>query len=160
MAPTPAMPTVVGMDNAHGSNGVPPESITQDGSRVIKIGLVDDHAPLRAAVRALLSAESDLEVTGEADSIERTLQLLDEVRPDVLVLDLGLGDRLSLSEIRTLLERGGPRLAIVILTMHDEPGFRQGALAAGASAYLLKDSAPAELIAAIRASAPSPDGDR
>jgi DNA-binding NarL/FixJ family response regulator len=152
------------MNDAHAHDDatmVPaPRPVSEDGSRVITIGLVDDHAPLRAALRALLSAESDLEVTGEADSIERTLQLLDETPPDVLVLDLGLGDRLSLSEIGSLLERGGPRLAVVVLTMHDEPGFRNGALAAGASAYLLKDSAPEELIAAIRSSAPSSDGDR
>lgn len=124
----------------------------------IKVGLVDDHSSVRAALQALLSEPGDFAVIGAEESVEGALELISRGRPDVLLLDLGLGDGSSLDSIPDLLARGGPDLRIVILTMNDDPGIRRTALQRGASAYLLKDASPDELIAAIRDVAGSRDG--
>jgi DNA-binding NarL/FixJ family response regulator len=112
--------------------------------------LVDDHGSVRSAVQALLAEAGDLAVVGEAESVEEAGELVSASRPDVLLLDLGLRDGVSLSSIPALLARGAPELKIVILTMNEDPGFRRAALEAGASDYLLKDAPPDELIAAVR----------
>lgn len=151
---TPTVPDMDGYSQIETRGATSLQTATPTAQAPIRVGLVDDHAPLRGAVRALLSAEVDLEVAGEAETIAEALRLVGAKPPlDVLVLDLGLPDGVSLESIRALLDRGGPGLAIVVLTMHDEPGFRTGALTAGASAYLLKDSPPDALIAAVRAGA-------
>jgi DNA-binding NarL/FixJ family response regulator len=116
----------------------------------IRVGLVDDHGSVRSAVQTLLAEAGDLAVVGEAESVEEAGELVSASRPDVLLLDLGLRDGVSLSSIPALLARGAPELKIVILTMNEDPGFRRAALEAGASDYLLKDSPPDELIAAVR----------
>ena len=120
----------------------------------IRIGLVDDHRSVRAAIRGLIASERGLEVIGEAETMAEALELIRADLPDVLLLDLGLRDGLSLPAIPALLQEH-PGLAIIVLTMQDEPGYRSGALSAGASAYLLKDGPPNELVETIRASGPS-----
>lgn len=96
----------------------------------------------------MLSVEQGLEVVGEAATIAAALTLVRTGAPDVLLLDLGLDDGLSLAAIPELLE-ARPGLRIIVLTMHDEESYRANALAAGAAAYLLKDAPPSELVERI-----------
>ena len=117
-----------------------------------RVALVDDHRPVREAIRALLVAEPDLLVVGEAETTAEALDLLRTAEPDVVLLDPALRDGLSMDTIRALLDES-PDLPIVVVTMQDEPGLRTGSLAAGAAAFVLKDAAPAALVAATRAAA-------
>lgn len=119
---------------------------------MVRVALVDDHRPVRTAIRDLLAAERDLCVVGEAETAGEALELVRSADPDVLLLDPALRDGLSLAPLRALLELR-PSLAIVVMTMQDEPGLQAGSLAAGAAAFVLKDAAPADLIAAARAAA-------
>lgn len=113
---------------------------------------MDDHRPVREAIRELLAAERGLCVVGEAETAAEAMELVRSADPDVLLLDPALRDGLSLATIRALLELR-PDLPIVVVTMQDEPGLRAGSLAAGAAAFVLKDAMPAELVAATRTAA-------
>lgn len=118
--------------------------------RPIRVGLVDDHASVRRAIGDLVSDEQGMEVAGEADTIEGALEMVRTGSPDVVLLDLGLRDGSSLPAIPAMIEEL-PGLAVIVLTMHDEPGFRASAMRAGAAAYLLKDAPPSTLIETISA---------
>jgi DNA-binding NarL/FixJ family response regulator len=126
----------------HGGGGSP--------QAPIRVGLVDDHASVRRAIGSLLSGEQGIEVAGEAETIEGALRMVRDDAPDVILLDLGLRDGDSLPAIPALTD-ASPGLEVIVLTMHDEPGFRAGALRAGAAAYLLKDAPPSVLIETISA---------
>ncbi len=119
---------------------------------VARVALVDDHRPVREAIRELLAAERGLCVVGEAETTAEAVELVRSADPDVLLLDPALRDGLSLATIRAVLELR-PDLPIVVVTMQDEPGLRAGSLAAGAAAFVLKDAMPAELLAATRTAA-------
>lgn len=116
----------------------------------LKIILVDDHPIVRAGFRQLLELEPTWEVAAEAGTAEELAEVLLRHPCDVLVLDLSLSDGDGLVMLRNLLAQR-PELAIVVLTMHDGALFVQGAMAAGAMAYVTKRAAPDELIDAIRA---------
>jgi two-component system invasion response regulator UvrY len=120
------------------------------GSRArIRVLLVDDHAVVRAGYRFLLATNTDIEVVAEASDGNEALLLLDELKPDVVVLDLtmpGLHGLEVLHRIQT--KRSGSR--VLVFTMHENPAFVEQALQSGASGYLSKNSAPETLVAAIR----------
>ncbi len=116
----------------------------------IKILLADDHAILRAGLRALLSAEPDCEVVGEAGDGAEALAVAQERLPDVILLDLSMPGLGGLEALRELKQRL-PRAKVLVLTMHDDEGYLYQVLQAGASGYLLKRAADSELLAAIRA---------
>jgi DNA-binding NarL/FixJ family response regulator len=118
--------------------------------RPIRVGLVDDHASVRRAIGDLVSGEQGMEVAGEADTIEDALEMLRTGSPDVVLLDLGLRDGSSLPAIAAMIAEL-PGLEVIVMTMHDEPGFRASAMRAGAAAYLLKDAPPSTLIETISA---------
>jgi two-component system, NarL family, response regulator NreC len=116
--------------------------------KTVRIVLADDHAMVREGVRALLRAEADLEVVGEAGDGLTALEMVERLRPDVLVADLmmpGLGGL----ELTRQAARRSPRTRVVILTMHAAEPFVLEALERGASAYVLKDRGVAELVRAI-----------
>ncbi len=117
--------------------------------RTIRVALVDDHGPVRHAIRGLLEAERDILVVGEAGTRRGALELADRTRPDVLLLDLQLPDGNGLTAIDELLDRE-PELSVVVLTMFEEPSLRKAALEAGAAGYVLKDSGPQDVLEAIR----------
>lgn len=116
------------------------------------IVLVDDHAVVRGALKALLDGQEDLEVVGEAKSIASGRATVAELRPRVLVLDVNLPDGLAVDALPELREES-PETEIVLLTMERDLTLARRALDAGAKGYLFKDSAHLELIEAVRAAA-------
>jgi two-component system response regulator NreC len=118
----------------------------------VRLVLVDDHEVVRAGLRRVLEAQPEWTVDAEAGDIGRALRAVLGHKPDVLVLDLNLCGVSSLEYIPDLLERS-PGTRIVVLTMQTEPAYAREALRAGASAYVLKESAEDELVTAIQAAA-------
>ena len=116
---------------------------------MIKIIIADDHAIVRQRLRQMLAGMTDMELVGEAKDAAELLELLRERACDVAVLDVSMPGRSGLEVLREL-ESKHPRLAVLVLTMHPEGQYAVRALKAGAAGYLTKDSAPAELVAAIR----------
>jgi two-component system response regulator NreC len=118
----------------------------------VRLVLVDDHEVVRSGLRRVLEAQPLWTVEAEAGDIDRALRVVLGHKPDVLVLDLNLGGVSSLEYIPELLERS-PDTRIVVLTMQTEPAYAREAMRAGASAYVLKESAEDELVTAIQAAA-------
>jgi two-component system response regulator NreC len=114
--------------------------------------LVDDHAVVRGALKALLEGQEDLEVVGEAGDIASGRAIVAERQPRVLVLDVNLPDGLAVDAVPQLRE-DSPQTQIVLLTMERDLTLARRALDGGASGYLFKDSAHLELIEAVRAAA-------
>jgi two-component system response regulator NreC len=118
----------------------------------IRVVLADDHALMRRSLRLLLDDEQDLAVVAEAGDLASVERHIDCLRPHVLVLDLRMPDRSSVDLIGYL-RRRAPRTQIVVLRMEQNPGFAQRALAAGASGFVVKYLADAELPEAVRTAA-------
>ena len=116
----------------------------------IRVMIADDHAILRAGLRMLVNAQTDMEVVSEAPDGEKAVQTARETRPDVVLLDLTM-PRVGGMKALEVLARDCRETRVLVLTMHDDPAYLRSALAAGASGYLLKRAVDAELIAAIRA---------
>jgi two-component system response regulator NreC len=116
----------------------------------IRILLADDHTVMRAGLRSLLERQPDLEVAGEAGDGARTVELAESENPDVVVMDIAM-PRLNGIEATRQIAAKRPEIPVVILSMHFDESYVLRALKAGARAYLLKDSAEADLISAIRA---------
>ena len=116
----------------------------------IKVLIADDHAVLRAGLRLLLTGQNEFEVVAEASTGSEALSLAEKLQPELILLDLnmpGLGGMDVLPAMRKMV----PSAKILILTMHDDPQYLRQALKHGASGYVLKKAADAELISAIRA---------
>ncbi len=116
----------------------------------IRILIADDHGVLRAGLRALLSAEADLEVVDEVATGEEALRLVEKLQLDVVLLDIsmpGLGG----IEVTHRLKALAPQTHVLILTVHEDESLLQEAIQAGASGYIIKRAAESELIDAIRA---------
>ena len=116
---------------------------------MIRVLLADDHAIVRAGLRLLLERERDIGVAGEAGDGREALDWLARERADIAVLDVGMP---GLNGVETTAEivRRYPRTAVVMLSMHRDETYVLRSLRAGARAYVLKESAEGELIAAIR----------
>jgi two-component system response regulator NreC len=115
----------------------------------IRVLLSDDHAVLRAGLRALLSAEPDMDVVGEAGDGEETVRQAEALRPDVIVMDIAMPGGGGLQATRTIRTRGLP-CKVLILTMHAEDQYLLPVIEAGGSGYVLKTGADSDLIEAIR----------
>jgi two-component system response regulator NreC len=123
-----------------------------DARREISIVLADDHRVVRSGLRLLLQGEEDMVVIGESGDADAALRMVVARRPDVLVLDLNMPGTPSLGAIPVMREQS-PGTYIVVLTMQDDPAFAREAMQNGASAYVLKEAADEELVAAVRAAA-------
>ena len=122
---------------------------TKVGEGKMKVVVADDHAVVRSGLRLVLDGEPDIEVVAEAEDMDSTRHKVRAHQPAVLVLDLHMPGGPSLPEIPALLE-SSPDTKIVVLTMQDDPAFAREALRAGATGYVLKEAANAELAQAIR----------
>jgi DNA-binding NarL/FixJ family response regulator len=114
-----------------------------------RILLADDHVVVRQGLQRLLNEQPNFTVVGEAGDGTTTLRLVEELQPDVLLLDLVMPG-LSGLEILETLRDCAPQTRIVVLSMHDSSGYVLRALRGGALAYVLKESSDRELLAAIR----------
>jgi two-component system, NarL family, response regulator NreC len=115
----------------------------------IRILLADDHTVMRRGLRLLLESRPEFEVVAEASDGKEAVQSAQAVEPDVAVLDIAMPN-LSGIEAAQRIHSELPQTAIVILSMHSDESYVLRALKAGAKGYLLKDSAEADLIAAIQ----------
>ena len=115
-----------------------------------RVLIADDHPVLRSGLRVLLGADPDLEVVGEAGTGEEALRLAEELRPDVVLLDIGMPGESGIETVRRLKAKL-PGLAVLFLTMHEEEGMLLEALGAGGDGYLIKRADQPEIIQAIRA---------
>ncbi len=123
--------------------------VGNDDAKSYRVMLVDDHPVVRQGVRVLISQEADMSVCGEAGSVVEANRMVEELRPDLVVLDLKLGNGSGLDLIPRLLKIV-PTLPVVIFSMHDESLYAERALRAGACGYVMKDSAPDVLLCTIR----------
>jgi two-component system response regulator NreC len=116
----------------------------------IRLLLADDHAVLRAGLRMLLDAQPDMQVVAVAGDAAAVLEQVRAYEPDILLLDIGMPGPGFAETIKHVL-RIRPKARILMLTMHDDPAYLRAALVAGASGYVVKKVADAELLSAIRA---------
>jgi two-component system response regulator NreC len=119
----------------------------------ITVVVADDHHVVRAGLRVLLDAEERIEVVAEAADADAALRSVLGHKPDVLVLDLNMPGALTSLEAIPLVAERSPGTRVVVLTMQSDPAFACHALQAGAAGYVLKDSANAELVEAVRRAA-------
>ena len=118
--------------------------------RIIRVLLVDDHQLVRTGLRLLLEQQADLNVVGEASDGREAVSLTKSLRPDVVVMDVGMPN-LSGIEAARQITQAQPEIALVMLSMHSDESYVLRALRAGAKGYLLKDSAESDLILAVHA---------
>lgn len=128
----------------------------EDGT--VRIVLVDDHPVVRAGLRALIGSTDDLVVVGEAHDLASARAAVAQQTPDVVLMDLNLGDTLDgIGVTKALLQEADPMavslLRVLVLTTYDTEADILAALDAGATGYLLKDAPPEELFSAIRSAA-------
>jgi len=116
----------------------------------IRVFIVDDHAVVRSGLAAFLMAFPEVELVGEADNGERAVLLCQQVRPDVVLMDLVMPGMDGIAAIRAI-RRVCPQIKIIALTSFKEGKMVQDALQAGAIGYLLKDATARELVTAISA---------
>lgn len=114
--------------------------------------LVDDHAVVRSGVKMLLSGHEEMEIVGEAGTAAEALEKTGELLPDVILMDIGLPDKNGIEATR-MIKAKYPDVHIVALTIHEDEEYFFQMLSAGASGYVPKRAAPAELINAIEAAA-------
>ncbi|MBM4144779.1 MAG: response regulator transcription factor [Nitrospira sp.] len=116
---------------------------------MIKIFIADDHAIVRKGLKQIISETPDMIVSEEADNGLEALDKISENNYDVILLDISMPGKNGL-EILRLVKRKNPKLPVLMLSVHPEEQYAVRSLRAGASGYLTKESAPDELIAAIR----------
>jgi two-component system nitrate/nitrite response regulator NarL len=111
--------------------------------------IVDDHASVRAGLRFLLSGEVDFEIVGEAHSVATALRAIEELAPDIVMLDFGLGAENGDRVLDELARRPNPP-EVLMLSMEDERVVGQELTRRGATAYVMKQAPTAEILAALR----------
>lgn len=121
----------------------------QSNPPTVRVLIVDDHDLVRQGLRALVNAQSDMRVVGEAADGVAALALVAKVHPDVITLDLTMPGMSGLSAARLLKE--ATTAAVIVLTRHDDDAFVQEVMATGAAGYVVKQSPSEELLRAIRA---------
>src|SRR5687768_14423884 len=118
-----------------------------DGLRVL---LAEDHETVRAGIRILIDSQADMTVVGEAQNGEAAIQKAAELVPDVIVMDISMPQLNGLVATKRI-KQVAPQIKILTLTRHTDDGYLQQLIQAGANGYVLKQSAPSELVKAIRA---------
>ncbi|WP_350283685.1 response regulator transcription factor [Nitrosomonas sp.] len=116
---------------------------------MIKVMITDDHAIVRQGLKQILSETGDISVTGEAENGIQAIKIIRQQAFDVMLLDISLPDRNGI-EVLKQVRKECPDMAVLMLSMHNENEFAIRSLKAGAAGYLNKQSAPAQLVIAIR----------
>src|SRR4028119_1263961 len=116
----------------------------------LRILIAEDHEMMRAGMKLLVEAEEDMEVVGEASDGRAAIELAKQFQPDVILMDISMPELNGLKAAAKL-KRIAPDLKILTVTRHTDDAYWQELLQAGVSGYILKQSAPTELISAIRA---------
>jgi len=115
-----------------------------------RVLVADDHSIVRDGLRQLINGQEDMEVVGEAEDGRATLEKARQLKPDVILLDIGM-PRLSGLEVARIIKEILPACRIVVLSMHEQEVYIHQVLAAGAVGYVLKTSPSIEVVQAIRA---------
>ena len=116
----------------------------------IRILLADDHAVVRQGFKMILNAQADMEIVGEAGNGRQAVDLAEQLRPDVVVMDVAMPELNGIEATRRLAS-SVPHARVIALSMHKDSVYVREILRAGARGYLLKDSGAADLVAAIHA---------
>jgi len=124
----------------------------RDTAGALRVLLADDHVTVRHGLKLLIDSQPDMKVVCEASDGESAVQRAITLRPDVVVMDISMPGMNGLAATRKL-KQLQPEMAIVTLTRHTDDAYLQELLRAGVSGYVLKQSAPSELLQAIRAAA-------
>jgi DNA-binding NarL/FixJ family response regulator len=111
--------------------------------------VVDDHPIVREGLAQMINRESDLTVCGEAEEMHGALQMIDALKPDILIVDISLNGPDGLDLLKNIRARD-PRLPVLILSMHDESIYAERALRAGANGYIMKQEATEKVLVALR----------
>lgn len=114
-----------------------------------RVVLVEDHALVRAGLRALLSKEPDLDIVGEASNGREAINIIQSLKPDLILMDLSLQGSNGIEAIATI-KRRHPKIRILVVTMHEAEEYIHESLQAGADGYMLKDASHDELCVAVR----------
>ena len=117
-----------------------------------KVLLADDHAILREGIRMVLDAQPGITVIGEAKDGRQALEMVEQLQPDVVVMDIAMPN-LNGAEATRQIKRRFPRIQVVILTMHENQQYLAQIVSAGATGAVLKRSAGTELVTAVKAAA-------
>lgn len=115
----------------------------------IRVLLTDDHTLFRQGIRTLLSAETDIEVVGEAKDGSESVEQISSLRPDVVLMDIGMPG-LSSFEATRQIKKARPETKVLFLTMYDDEDYLVECMEVGGSGYVLKDSPAQQLLLAIR----------
>ncbi len=116
----------------------------------IRILLADDHAVVRQGFGRILASHADLEVVGEAGNGREAVELAEELKPDVVVMDVSMPELNGIEATRRLM-KASPRIRVLALSMHKDSVYVREILRAGAQGFLLKDASDQDLITAVRA---------
>jgi len=115
----------------------------------IRVLLTDDHTLFRQGMRTLLSAEPDIEIAGEASNASDAITFAQELRPDIVLMDVGMPG-LSSFEATRQIRKQRPETRVIFLSMYDDEDYLSESVEIGASGYILKDSPADQLVSAIR----------
>jgi two-component system, NarL family, response regulator NreC len=116
----------------------------------IRILLADDHGVVRQGFKMILDAEPDMEIVGEAGNGREAIELADQLKPDVVVMDVAMPELNGIEATRRI-AGSAPHVRVLALSMHKDSVYVREVLRAGARGYLLKDSGPSDLVSAVRA---------
>ncbi len=136
--------------NQAGEAPLKQEAAQRQSASMIRVLLADDHDILREGLKALLSTTGDMVIVGEAHTGREAVELAEQLKPDVALLDVSMPELDGLEACRRIRARH-PQVQVLMLTMHEREDYLRQALEAGAAGYLVKRTAAAELRLAVRA---------
>lgn len=114
-----------------------------------RVVIVDDHPPMRHGLAQLINQEPDLKTCGEAGNIPEALKMVEDLKPDIIIVDMGLKDASGLDLLKDL-KRGFPNLPALVLSMQNESLYAERALRAGARGYIMKEETTENVVNALR----------
>lgn len=127
----------------------PAKAFTADVPEKRRIFIIDDHAVLRDGLRRLITDQDDLTLCGEAENARKAFTKLETIEPHLIIVDISLPGSNGIELIKALKARF-PKLAVIVLSMHDEALYAERALRAGAKGYIMKQASAEHLLSAIR----------